>query len=113
MIFNLIENRIMHYTDDGNFVKDVEIGFNENKKILAIESDEFTNSVYSLWKKSGVIQIDEIDIYDGTIKESFQIKNYRNPEKIRISDDNVYFLYNDINSNKKLVKIPLQQLIAL
>lgn len=103
----------MHYTDDGNFVKDVEIGFNENKKILAIESDEFTNSVYSLWKKSGVIQIDEIDIYDGTIKESFQIKNYRNPEKIRISDDNVYFLYNDINSNKKLVKIPLQQLIAL
>jgi uncharacterized protein (UPF0262 family) len=109
-IFNLIENSIMHFTDDGSFSKEVAISFNENKKILAIELDEFSNSMYSLWRKSGVVQIDKINISDGTSNERFQIRNYRIPEKISISDDNVYFLYTDISANKKLVKIPLQKL---
>jgi hypothetical protein len=109
-IFDLVENKIEHYHKSGYLLKSIEASFNQNKKILSIDFDKYTNSTYSLSKINGGIQIDQIDVHTGTIKKTFQIKNYGYPEKIRICDDNVYFLHRDVNSTKKLVRIPLDQL---
>ncbi|MDA3865157.1 MAG: carboxypeptidase-like regulatory domain-containing protein [Salinivirgaceae bacterium] len=111
-IFNLVDNKIDHYNESGRLIKAVNASFNASKKILSIEIDKFTNRVYSIWKTSGRISIDEIDIDQGSIKKSVQLKNYTFPEKIIMCNSNVYFLHKDLNSSRKLVRIPLQKLIA-
>jgi hypothetical protein len=96
-----------------NLLKSVNSDFDAKKRILHVEIDKYTNKVYAIWKKHERIRMEEIDINTGKIAKYYPLKNYINIEKIKVNNNNIYFLHTNKNSSKKLVRIPLEQLINL
>ncbi len=106
-VFNYTKENIEVYNLTGNLKRKANCTFfkDENFTGKIIISDE--NKVFALYKIGSIIQLREIDIINGTIKKTFNIPSYPYIENIKLTGNQIYFLY------KKRVNQELKQLYRM
>jgi len=109
-VFDLVNGLMFFYNQDGKLIKKQEISFHKSKKVYSIQVDKATGKFYSLWKKHGIVQVDNINMQTGEVAKTYCLANYLNPEKVQFRNGYIYFLYSNFNFNKKLFKMPISQL---
>jgi len=109
-VFDMINNSLLVFDLNGQILRQMNIVFNRNRKVFSIEIDKISGNFYSLWKKNGIVNFDKINMSNGSIVESYRINTYSNPEKIQFRNDYIYFLYSNLDYNRNLFKMPVNQL---
>ncbi|OFY96962.1 MAG: hypothetical protein A2309_12475 [Bacteroidetes bacterium RIFOXYB2_FULL_35_7] len=100
-LFNFIEHRIECYDSDGRPIENKFIDIDFHKKDIrkkTILTDDASGKAY-LWNiKQSISTINRIDIKTGKLKETIKIPGYTQLDKIRIYDNNLFFMYRDISN---------------
>lgn len=111
--FNHLESRIDIY--DGNIVRinSVQIDYHksQNWKQLLI-TDEIKYKAYTIFTARSHYSLSEINLKDGSLTEICAIKNLF-PQKIRVNNGYLYFLYKDLNNifgRRKLYQLDLSRM---
>lgn len=111
--FNHLESRIDIY--DGNIVRinSVQIDYHksQNWKQLLI-TDEIKYKAYTIFTAGSHYSLSEINLKDGSLTEICVIKNLF-PQKIRVNNGYLYFLYKDLNNifgRRKLYQLDLSRM---
>ncbi len=109
-VFDLINNKMSFFNSKGKQIREKDFTFSLNKKVYLIQVDKVAGKFYSLWKKHGIVHVDNINMQTGEVAKTYRLANYLNPEKVQFRNGYIYFLYSDYNFNKKLFKMPMSQL---
>ncbi|GAB4282374.1 MAG: hypothetical protein Kow0068_07010 [Marinilabiliales bacterium] len=108
-IFNYVDAFIEFFDSNNHQVEKIPIEFHKNRNWKEeIFVDQIKNKAYTLFKKSGISKIYEINLSTGKLENYVVIPGYTFIEKIKINNGNVYFLYrtNEPNDLMKLYKLP-------
>ncbi len=93
-IFNTISNTIETYNDEGKLINKTEAVFIGNKnytgKIIKNESEK---KLYAVYKEQSIISLKEVDVLTGALKSQITIPSFPFVENIKVSGNQVYFLY--------------------
>jgi uncharacterized protein YcfL len=100
-IFNYHTDSLLCFSKDGNFENAKYINFHHSENwIDELLVDRGNNKVYSLNKKGSISYLKEINIEEGKISSySIKIPEKDHIQKIKIRNDKVYFLHNDLSNN--------------
>ncbi len=109
-IFNLTTDSLELFNEYGKNLKKVPAAFLSNKNYRNIIRDEEAHKVYALFRSNNIYSISEIDINTGAIKPQQTIPGYPFIENIKISNNEVFFLFKkNINEEyKQLYRMPLE-----
>jgi hypothetical protein len=95
-IFNYADSQIEFYSDSCLLIREIPVFFqNDHFWRREIFVDDVKGKVYALFRKEGISTLKEIDLRNGTLKNSVVIPEFPFIEKIKVHDDNVYFLYTE------------------
>lgn len=105
--FNHLESRIDIYSEDLVLRNSIPIQYHkkENWKAVII-TDKTKNKAYTVFTRGAKYALAEIDLQDGSVQEVTKIEKLF-PQKIRVNNGHLYFLYQDLNNvwgRKKLFK---------
>jgi len=110
-IFNYVDSVIEFYSDSCRLIKETPISFHNNRFWKrGIYVDDAKGKVYALFRKNGISTLKEISLKTGGLESSIVIPEFPFIEKIKVYNDNVYFLYtehNEMNEFKKLYKMKI------
>lgn len=105
-IFNYADSLIEFYSDSCRLIKEVAISFhNDPNWKREIFVDDITGKVFALFRKNGISALKEINLKTGELKNSIVIPDFPFVEKIKIHNDNIYFLYTERTDPKELKKL--------
>jgi hypothetical protein len=109
-IFNSTTDSMELYTEYGKKIKNVAAKFLSNKNYKSIIRDEEAHKVYALYKTNNIYSLSEININTGETKSQQAIPGYAFIENIKVSKNEVFFLYKkNINEEyKQLYRMPLE-----
>ena len=68
-------------------------------------NDEVKEKVYTLFRKDGISTIQEINLKTGELANSSVIPELPFIDKIKINNDNIYFLYTEHNEQSNYKKL--------
>lgn len=99
IVFNFVNDLMEFYDFDGTFITDKPIDFHKRKdwakKVLV---DDKNGNIYTLYEKNGMYSIQMISPSDGKTSGSpIGIPEFAFVQKIKVFDNKIYFLYNDMN----------------
>ena len=105
-VFDLEKDKLVKFTENGTFVKDVDISFHrttyrKNSRIgnnwdRNIIIDKALGKCYAQLSKDGHVTLKEIDLQTGTIKNIFELNHHVFPENIQIHNGIVYYKFIDV-----------------
>ena len=105
-IFNYEDSLIEFYSGSCKLLKEVPVSFHNNRYWKReIFVDDVKGKVYTLFRKNGVSTLKEINLKNGELKNSVVIPEFPFIEKIKIHNDNVYFLYTERNNEAEYKKL--------
>lgn len=93
-VFNYTKSTIEVYNLNGIFKRKANISFNKDiyftgKIIVSSEN----NKTYAVYNRQSIIQLKEIDLNNGGLKETISIPAFPFIENIKVAGNEVYFLY--------------------
>ncbi len=96
-LFNHLENKIIRFDLDGNELAEIPANYAKVDKSWANEIivNEEETRCFAKFINTGIVTLKEIDLETGRIKNTFKIEQHIFPEKIRIQNNEVYYLYRD------------------
>ena len=105
-VFDLEKDKLIKFTENGTFVKDVDISFHrttyrKNSRIgntwdRNIIIDKALGKCYAQFTKDGHVTLKEIDLQTGTITKTIELTHHVFPENIQIHDGIVYYKFIDV-----------------
>ena len=96
--FNHLKSQIDIYSLDLLLLKSVRVEYhNKENWIPIILTDNLKNKVYTILTTGAMYSLDEINLLDGSVEEVSIIKKLF-PQKIKVNNGRLYFLYNDVNN---------------
>ena len=105
-VFDLEKDKLIKFTENGTFVKDVDISFHrttyrKNSRIgntwdRNIIIDKALGKCYAQLSKDGLVTLKEIDLQTGTIKNIIELNHHVFPENIQIHNGIVYYKFIDV-----------------
>lgn len=105
-VFDLEKDKLVKFTENGTFVKDVDISFHrttyrKNSRIgnnwdRNIIIDKALGKCYAQLSKDGHVTLKEIDLQTGTIKNIIELNHHVFPESIQIHNGIVYYKFIDV-----------------
>ena len=109
-IFNTAVDSLELYSETGKIIKKVAASFLADKNYKSIIRDQEAKKLYALYKCNNIYSLSLININTGTTKSKISIPNYPFIENIKVSKDEIFFLYKkNINEEyKQLYKMPLE-----
>ncbi|MDP2721383.1 MAG: carboxypeptidase-like regulatory domain-containing protein [Bacteroidales bacterium] len=110
--FNHLKSQIDVYSVDLHLLRSIKIEYHQRENWMpVILTDNLKSKFYTIFKTGANYSLNEINLFDGSVKEVAKIKKVF-PQKIKVNNDKLYFLYNDVNNvwgRKQLFKGELQQ----
>jgi len=110
-IFNYADSQIEFYSDSCKLITKVSISFhNDPNWKREIYVDDITGKVFAMFRKNGISALKEIDLNTGDLKNSTVIPDFPFVEKIKVHNNNIYFLYterSDPGEFKKLYRLKI------
>lgn len=109
-IMNYIKDSIELYSPKGKIVDRTHIDFHHNKnweeKLIV---DQKRKKIYTLFSDGGLKKLKLVNLKNGKLEKSIEITNFRFPEKIKVKNKYVYFLYKDYKGQryKKLYRMKI------
>lgn len=96
--FNHLKSQIDVYSVDLILLNSIHIEYpnQKNWKPIIIVDDE-KNKAYTIFKQGAIYSLAEINLKDGLLKEVAKIDKLF-PQKIKVNNGQLYFLYNDVNN---------------
>jgi len=109
-IFNTAVDSLELYSESGKIIKKVAAPFLADKDYKSIIRDQEAKKLYVLYKCNNIYSLSLVNINTGTTKAKISIPNYPFIENIKVSKDEIFFLYKkNINEEyKQLYKMPLE-----
>ena len=105
-IFDFTNSKIEFYSDSVSMIKEIPISFHNNKYWKReIFLDDVKEKVYTLFRKDGISTIQEINLKTGELANSSVIPELPFIDKIKINNDNIYFLYTEHNEQSNYKKL--------
>lgn len=105
-VFDLEKDKLIKFTENGTFVKDIDISFHrttyrKNSRIgnnwdRNIIIDKALGKCYAQFSKDGHVTLKEIDLQTGTIKKTIELTHHVYPENIQIHNGIVYYKFIDV-----------------
>ncbi len=105
-VFDLEKDKLIKFTENGTFVKDIDISFHrttyrKNSRIgnnwdKNIIIDKALGKCYAQFTKDGHVTLKEIDLQTGTIKRTIELTHHVFPENIQIHNGIVYYKFIDV-----------------
>lgn len=105
-VFDLEKDKLIKFTENGTFVKDVDISFHrttyrKNSRIgnnwdKNIIIDKALGKCYAQFTKDGHVTLKEIDLQTGTTKNTIELNHHVFTENIQIHDGIVYYKFIDV-----------------
>ena len=96
--FNHLKSRIEIYSEDLSLQDTIHIDYHNRKNWKpVIITDEVQNRAYTIFALGAKLSLSEIDLTNGTLKEVHTIEKLF-PEKIKLHNGYLYFLYRDVNN---------------
>ena len=105
-VFDLEKDKLIKFTENGTFVKDVDISFHrttyrKNSRIgnnwdRNIIIDKALDKCYAQLSKDGHVTLKEIDLQTGTTKNIIELNHHVFPENIQIHNGIVYYKFIDV-----------------
>lgn len=105
-VFDLEKDKLIKFTENGTFVKDVDISFHrttyrKNSRIgnnwdRNIIIDKALGKCYAQFSKDGHVTLKEIDLQTGTTNKIFELTHHVFPENIQIHNGIVYYKFIDV-----------------
>ncbi len=96
-LFNHLENKVIRFDLDGNQLAEIPTRYAKDDNAWANEIivNEEETRCFAKFLNTGIVTLKEIDLETGTIKNTCKIEQHIFPEKIRIQNNEVYYLYRD------------------
>ena len=105
-VFDLEKDKLIKFTENGTFVKDVDISFHRTTYLKDsrigntwdrnIIIDKALGKCYAQFSKDGHVTLKEIDLQTGTIKKTIELNHHVFPENIQIHNGIVYYKFIDV-----------------
>ncbi len=105
-VFDLEKDKLIKFTENGTFVKDIDISFHrttyrKNSRIgnnwdKNIIIDKALGKCYAQFTKDGHVTLKEIDLQTGTTKKTIELTHHVFPENIQIHNGIVYYKFIDV-----------------
>ena len=105
-VFDLEKDKLIKFTENGTFVKDVDISFHRTTYLKDsrigntwdrnIIIDKALGKCYAQFSKDGHVTLKEIDLQTGTIKKTIELNHHVFPENIQIHNGLVYYKFIDV-----------------
>lgn len=105
-VFDLEKDKLIKFTENGTFVKDIDISFHrttyrKNSRIgnnwdKNIIIDKALGKCYAQFTKDGHVTLKEIDLQTGTTKNTIELNHHVFPENIQIHNGIVYYKFIDV-----------------
>ncbi len=103
--FNHLKSQIDIYSDDLLLLKSIKVEYhNKENWMPVIITDNFINKAYTIFTTGVMYSLSEINLQDGSVKEVTKIKKLF-PQKIKINNGHLYFLYKDMNNDWGIKKL--------
>ena len=97
--FNHLKSQIDIYSDDLVLLKSVKVEYhNKLNWTPAIITDVMKDKAYTIFTTGVMNLLSEINLQDGTVHELTKI-NKLFPQKIKVNNGHLYFLYKDLNKD--------------
>ena len=99
IVFNFVNDLMEFYDFDGKFLCEKPIDFHKRKdwakKVLV---DEKNGNLFTLYEKNGMYSVQMISPSNGKLSGNpIRIPEFAFVQKIKVFDNKIYFLYNDLN----------------
>jgi hypothetical protein len=103
-IFDYPKDMLRVYTSDGRLLKSIPIfhhyhakqsGFQKN-----LQQDRKTGNIYTIYEQEGHVYVGLLDLKTGLVVQKVKLA-FRYVEKVRIYDNQVYFVYRPFESTQK------------
>lgn len=103
-IFDYPKDMLRVYTTDGRLLKSIPIfhhyhakqsGFQKN-----LQQDRKTGHIYTIYEQEGHVYVGRLDLKTGVVVQKVKLA-FRYVEKVRIYDNQVYFVYRPFESTQK------------
>ena len=96
--FNHLKSRIDIYSNEMLLVDSINVKYHKKENwIPIIITDNHNNKAYALFTTGAMYSLTEINLRDGMVKEVTKIKKIF-PQKIKVNNGQLYFLYKDLNN---------------
>lgn len=105
-VFDLEKDKLIKFTENGTFVKDVDISFHRTTYLKDsrigntwdrnIVIDKALGKCYAQFSKDGHVTLKEIDLQTGTTKNTIELNHHVFPENIQIHNGIVYYKFIDV-----------------
>ncbi|MBL7898050.1 MAG: hypothetical protein JNJ99_05920, partial [Crocinitomicaceae bacterium] len=104
LIFDHYADQLFLYRPDFGKVDSTEINYHKDARQSGWEQpliqDEVNGKIYALFERGGYSYLHEINLSDGSIKQSFKLY-YKYIERIKINNGKVYYIYRPFESIQK------------
>lgn len=104
LIFDHYSNKMYRFNSENNPIDTIDInyhlGYDKKSWEEQLLKDPITNSIYSLFLREGNYYLKELNTSTGEIMNSFKLA-FRYPEKIKVNDGYVYYIYRPYESAQK------------
>ena len=105
-IFDFTNSKIEFYSDSVSMIQEIPISFHNNKYWKReIFVDDVKGKDYTLFRKDGISTIQEINMKTGELANSVVIPELPFIDKIKIINNNIYFLYTEHNEQSDYQKL--------
>ncbi|MDL2254780.1 hypothetical protein LJB78_00670, partial [Bacteroidales bacterium OttesenSCG-928-J16] len=94
-LFNSIENKIIKYDLDGEYLDETVFDFAKTGKKFQIITDAERNSCFALVSNQGRASLKEINPNSGEILRTIPIERHIFPQKVAVRGDKIYYLSKD------------------
>ncbi|MFZ4401416.1 MAG: carboxypeptidase-like regulatory domain-containing protein [Bacteroidales bacterium] len=109
-IFNSVENTIEIYDAEGRRKNKITSNYMADKNYTGKNiKEENGKRVYAVYKNKSTIQLKEIDLTTGLLKQQISIPDFPFIENIKITGNQIYFLYKK-NLNEELKQLYTMQI---
>lgn len=97
--FNHLKSRIEVYSSNLFLIDSINVEYHDKENwVPIIITDNVTNKVYTIFTNGAMYSLTEIKLSNGSVREITKIKKIF-PQKIKVNNNHLYFLYKDLNSN--------------
>lgn len=104
LVFDHYADQLFYYTPQGGVLDSASINYHKDARKSGWEQpliqDEGNGKVYAVFSRAGYTYLHEINLEDGSIKQSFRLY-YKYIERIKILNGEVYYVYRPYESVQK------------
>ena len=104
LVVDIPSSKMVFLNKEGEVLNAIKVSFHEQSKAKGWKNlmvqDGITNSVYVVYEKNGIVTLNLLDLKSAAPSSSSKL-TYKYPEKIKIKDGYIYYLYRPFESSQK------------